>query len=207
MKTIYHMITEKKCYRCQTIKPVSEYNRHKNEIGGYKNQCRECCKAIRKENYARNKDKQNVAAKRYKEEHKKEISEASKVYRKANPDKVKKWKRAEYSKRRNNKQTVIEEAVGRAIRKRIKFNKQFGHWKEVLGYTVEDLMEHLEKKFTPEMNWDNYGTYWHIDHIRPKSWFEYTSTDSEAFKQCWALDNLQPLEASLNCSKGNRYEG
>ena len=57
------------------------------------------------------------------------------------------------------------------------------------------------------MNWSNHGTYWHIDHIKPKSWFKYESTDDEAFIKCWSLDNLQPLEAQINITKGNRYEG
>jgi 5-methylcytosine-specific restriction endonuclease McrA len=53
------------------------------------------------------------------------------------------------------------------------------------------------------MTWENYGIYWHIDHIKPLSWFNLETE----FKDAWALSNLQPLEATKNLSKGNRYIG
>ena len=79
--------------------------------------------------------------------------------------------------------------------------------KEKLGYSIDDLMKHLEAKFNNKMDWDNYGAYWHIDHIIPASWFIYDNTDDDQFKKCWSLSNLQPLEATKNCSKGNRFIG
>lgn len=78
---------------------------------------------------------------------------------------------------------------------------------DLLGYTVDDLIIHLESKFKKEMNWGNYGAYWHVDHIKPASWFSYDSVNDDSFKKCWALTNLQPLEALINISKSNRYEG
>ena len=73
-------------------------------------------------------------------------------------------------------------------------------------------MEHLESKFEPWMNWGNYGAYeeerlkWHIDHIRPKSLFIFISPEDKEFKECWALENLQPLEAIKNIQKSNNYQ-
>jgi hypothetical protein len=77
-------------------------------------------------------------------------------------------------------------------------------WQDILGYSTVDLVRHLEKQFTPEMNWSNYGKYWHIDHITPMSWFKFTTPDCEAFKKCWSLSNLQPLEAKANIKKSNK---
>lgn len=74
----------------------------------------------------------------------------------------------------------------------------------LLGYSIEELMIHLEKQFTEGMNWDNYGK-WHVDHIRPMSSFNFTSVDDKEFKECWSLDNLQPLWGPDNLSKGTRY--
>ena len=56
------------------------------------------------------------------------------------------------------------------------------------------------------MNWENYGSYWHIDHIKPKSLFIFESLEDEEFKQCWSLNNLRPLEAKENIRKGNRFK-
>ena len=75
-----------------------------------------------------------------------------------------------------------------------------------LDYTKYELMEHIESQFTDGMSWDNMGD-WHIDHIRPVSSFSYTSTDCEDFKKCWALNNLQPLWAKDNMSKGDNWDG
>ncbi len=91
--------------------------------------------------------------------------------------------------------------------KRNGLSKNRHGWEKLVGYSKEQLMEHLEKRFTPEMNWQNYGSYWHIDHIKPKSWFKYNFFEDQEFKKCWALENLQPLEATKNLSKNNRYEG
>lgn len=73
-----------------------------------------------------------------------------------------------------------------------------------LPYTILDLKINIESKFDKNMNWSNYGSYWHLDHIIPQSEFPYNSMADENFSKCWALCNLQPLEASENVRKSNR---
>ena len=75
---------------------------------------------------------------------------------------------------------------------------------DILGYSIEDLIKHLEAKFTTGMTWDNYGE-WHVDHKRPIASFNFTSIDDKEFGECWCLDNLQPLWGPDNLSKGPRY--
>ena len=72
---------------------------------------------------------------------------------------------------------------------------------DLLGYTVEELKVHLEKRFSPGMSWENYGR-WHIDHIVPRASLDYDSSDHPNFKRCWSIDNLQPLWAEDNLKKG-----
>lgn len=74
---------------------------------------------------------------------------------------------------------------------------------DILGYTIEELMTHLESLFTDGMTWDNYGE-WHVDHIIPMSSFVFESVDDDGFKECWKLDNLQPLWGPDNLSKGSK---
>jgi len=76
----------------------------------------------------------------------------------------------------------------------------------LLGYTPTELVNHLESQFTDGMSWDNMSE-WHIDHIRPVASFNYTTTECEDFKKCWALSNLQPLWATDNISKGDKWDG
>lgn len=66
-------------------------------------------------------------------------------------------------------------------------------------------MASLEAKFKPGMSWGNHGE-WHIDHKRPIASYDFSSADDPAFKECWSLENLQPLWAKENLSKGARYE-
>ena len=78
-------------------------------------------------------------------------------------------------------------------------------WKTLVDFTVDDLIKHLEKKFQPNMSWENYGE-WHIDHIIPISAFNFSDAEHGDFKKCWCLDNLQPMWASENFSKGNKLD-
>jgi hypothetical protein len=72
-----------------------------------------------------------------------------------------------------------------------------------LDYSLDDLIKHLEERFREGMNWDNYGE-WHIDHIEPIINFKFNNITDDAFKECWSLNNLQPLWAKENFKKGVR---
>ena len=78
-------------------------------------------------------------------------------------------------------------------------------WRTFVDYTLEELMSHLERQFLPGMSWENKGD-WHIDHIIPRSSFEYESPDDPEFKQAWALTNLRPLWAIDNIRKNATRE-
>lgn len=92
-----------------------------------------------------------------------------------------------------------------AIRKSLKGGKNGRRWESLVGYSLKQLMKHIEKRFAPGMSWDNFGE-WHIDHIIPKSLFNYSSVEDIDFKRCWALKNLQPLWAEENIRKHNHYD-
>ena len=78
-------------------------------------------------------------------------------------------------------------------------------WRTFVDYTLEELMTHLERQFLHGMTWENKGD-WHIDHIIPRSSFEYSSPDDQEFKKCWALSNLQPLWAVDNIRKNAKID-
>lgn len=84
--------------------------------------------------------------------------------------------------------------------------KRDSRYTKPLGYTWRDLRLHLEAQFTPEMNWDNWGSYWHVDHIRPLHLFKYLDLDDPLYAEAWALSNLRPLPAAENLSKGGKWQ-
>jgi hypothetical protein len=92
-----------------------------------------------------------------------------------------------------------------------KSSKNGRHWETLVGYTIEEVVRHLESKFLPRMTWENYGrqdgTGWQIDHIVPKSWFKIKEAGDDEFRKCWALSNIQPMWHPENARKGNRFAG
>ncbi len=127
----------------------------------------------------------------------------------ANPDKVREITRKSTAKKMEDPSFRISTNIGRALRSALPLGEKAGRRTfEILGYSKEDLMCHLEKQFQPGMTWENYGLRgWHIDHIKPKVLFQFSSTDDAAFKECWALENLQPLWAKDNLKKQATHNG
>lgn len=74
---------------------------------------------------------------------------------------------------------------------------------EYVGCTTEQLKEHIEKQFKEGMTWENKGD-WHIDHIIPITYDNPTL--DEVIKRLH-YTNLQPLWATENIAKGNRFVG
>lgn len=75
---------------------------------------------------------------------------------------------------------------------------------QYLGVTAKELMAYLlshpscESHFTE----DNYGSVWHVDHVRPLASFS-----DEELDVAWLYTNLQPMEAKKNLSKGSLWCG
>lgn len=77
--------------------------------------------------------------------------------------------------------------------------------KQVLGCTLDQLGAYLALRFKDGMSWENHGTHWHIDHIRPVASFDLS--DPEQLKACFHHSNLQPLLVRDNLSKSSFWEG
>jgi hypothetical protein len=112
----------------------------------------------------------------------------------------------EYQKRRRRESpaAAINARMSAGIKNSLGNGKNGRSWESLVGYTVADLMAHLEAKFLPGMSWDNRGE-WHIDHRRPLTSFSFQTPDDPQFREAWALSNLQPLWAGDNLRKGGRW--
>lgn len=90
------------------------------------------------------------------------------------------------------------------LRAAIKNHQQAGLAIELLGCTVERVIEHLEGQFVGEMTWDNWSQYgWHIDHIQPLASFDLT--DPAQVARACHYSNLQPLWWRDNIKKGAKH--
>lgn len=97
------------------------------------------------------------------------------------------------------RRNVQRSAYKRLIR-RLLTGKKPGRSVEMLGYTRDQFVAHIESQFTPGMSW---GPEMHIDHLVPVSaFFAHGITDPRIVN---ALCNLRPLTAAANRAKSDRY--
>lgn len=76
---------------------------------------------------------------------------------------------------------------------------------EFLGYSPDDLRNHIERQFDRRMSWAKFlAGEIHIDHVRPASSFDLSKEDQ--IKACWALPNLRPCWAKENIRKAAKHE-
>lgn len=77
----------------------------------------------------------------------------------------------------------------------------------LLGYSLAELVSHIERQFTDGMTWEAFhrGEI-HLDHIVPVAAFKPASVTCPEFRACWALTNLRPLWAADNHKKGSKRE-
>ena len=71
-----------------------------------------------------------------------------------------------------------------------------------VGCSESQLKTHIESLFTKGIDWSNYGTHWHVDHILPCASFDHT--DPKQVAQCWHWTNLRPLCAKENIAKSDK---
>lgn len=100
--------------------------------------------------------------------------------------------------RKNNPNYRIKKSLAARLRTVLtKTNSTMNY----IGCNIQYLREWFEYNFTHEMNWDNYGSYWSIDHVIPVNSFDLT-VEKEKY-ECWNWTNLVPFPVKNNSSKRN----
>jgi predicted DNA-binding transcriptional regulator AlpA len=144
--------------------------------------------------------------KNWSEKNREHLNEYHKEWREKNIDKHRENKR-NYEKNRKDSDPLYKLVANfrTAIWTVLKESNvdKYGHYFDVLQYTPEELIIHLEKQFKDDMTWDNYGV-WHVDHKLPITSFDIQEMGDEEFMKCWCLDNLQPMWGEENIRKSNK---
>jgi hypothetical protein len=180
-----------------------------------------------RDRYQREKDKIKAKVKRYYQANSKKIIEYQEEYRSKNRQKInarqkeyylnnkdkittyksstryKKLRQLSRKQRRRIDQSYrILDNCRRRIHAAIVKGYKSKKTQQLLGCSIEFLKTYLEQKFQNGMTWDNYGK-WHIDHIRPCSSFNLLIPEEQLL--CFNWKNLQPLWASENIKKANKF--
>lgn len=215
-----------KLWQEQNKEKVRDYGRIWREEN--KEKCREDSRKRAKKYYRRHIEKCKERSRKWIKENPEKVRKRSRKYHKAyqkykeyreckkqyaknyykkNKEKYKEFARKyQAKKRKTNPKYRLDGNMSTAIWRALKENKAGYHWETLVDYTLQDLIKHLENQFSKEMNWNNYGSYWSVDHIKPKSLFNYKIADDHEFKTCWCLQNLQPMEKIANIKKYNHYK-
>jgi hypothetical protein len=184
------------CIECKKLSDKKSYNVRVDEILNNK-----------KQYYSNNKELFKIKNLEYYQDNKDNIIEKNKQYYQDNKEYLnqKGWERV--------KQRLIDDPIFRlnrrmsnSITKALKLknsSKKGLSYLDYVDFTLNELKNHLEIQFVEGMSWDNYGE-WHVDHIKPKVNFDYNSPVDIAFKECWSLNNFQPLWRSDNLSKSSK---
>lgn len=177
-----------KCTKCGDMKDLSNFNVRK-ERGVHYRQCRSCM-ASRKW-YLKNREKHN-------ENYHKWVA--------ANRDKARMiWRSYRKESARENPSIRMHWRVSCQIRGVLNKSKNYTGVFDVLGYTKESLVSHIERQFVGGMGWNNVSE-WHIDHITPIASFGITEWTVDDIRRVWALSNLRPIWAMDNLKKGAKME-
>lgn len=191
-----------RCPACGVLKPTDGYYRATSILGRMR-VCKAChiARVVRRqaERYSNEVAYREATVRRVVNRQAKRYSGDS-LFRQ---EKVKRVVRRQAKRYAEEKKYAVSQSMSVAIRTSLKNRKTGDHWEGILGYTVVDLMIHLEALFAPGMTWENYGE-WHIDHITPRTAFDFSSPMDPGFRQCWSLGNLQPLWARDNIAKSDR---
>ena len=189
----------KTCVKCNIEKTLNHFVKNKRQKDGYHYICKECYKIYKEQNKEKiqskhrewldnNKSYISNYNQKYNKDNKEKKNQLIKQWFDNNPDYHKEWKRKKHD-------TDIYYRIRANLRSRF-YNAVIKHFKiqsviDLLGCSVDECKQHLESQFKPEMNWNNHGIVWEIDHIKPCSSFDLT--DIEQQKQCFHYSNLQLL--------------
>ncbi|MFA5346526.1 MAG: hypothetical protein WC294_00145 [Methanoregula sp.] len=218
------------CSKCGVEKILGDFHSHKGGKGGVASQCKDCKREYgrkhakevylldpekAKEKYTKwrreNPDKVRAQLIAWRNKNRVAFNASVKERKDRDRDKYRElarpYARLRTKEKRNTVKGRLSMNISTAVYQSLKGEKGRRHWEDLLGYTVSELKQHLEKQFVDGMSWSNYGQKgWSIDHKTPVSAFNFETPSDFDFLQCWDLRNLRPLWHIDNIKKNDRLE-
>lgn len=196
----YYHANREKC-----LKANSEWQKENKNRRIESRRCRESRPEVRekilmsrKNSYSKNRTQRLLANSAWRQRNKERRKEYHKNYYAKNRDKKlashRKWKQ-----RPENKIAVYMRTRVYHVLTLNRGVKRSDATFRLVGCSPKELKSHLENQFKLEMSWDNYGTYWEVDHRRPCASFDLL--DETQQRECFHFSNLQPLTKTENRQK------
>jgi hypothetical protein len=217
------MSITKICYKCKLELELTNFGNLKSSKDGYRYDCKQCRKIYRENNkdiikikqheyYCNNKEELLNKNKEYRINNFTIINNQRKEYR--NRPEIKEHIKEKYKKylpirkekiknlRKTNLNFRISEILRSKVHKMIKSKRT--SYQNIIGCDIETLKKWIEFRFDENMNWNNLGTYWQIDHILPINSFNFVNENEQNI--CFHWTNLQPLKSDINRMKSDKLE-
>lgn len=197
----------KVCNKCNQNKPYKSFVAIKNHIMNRRDTCRDCEKIERNNLNGNTKKCQSCKETFDKSEFSSDNSRTDglygncknckykqdKSYKKSHPEQVKEASRKRMENPHEKIAHNLRTRIGGLIKNKTKSTFEY------LEMSKSDFKDWLEHQFDDNMTWENYGSYWQIDHVIPCASFDFTNEDD--IKKCFHWSNMQPLESKKNNSK------
>ena len=170
-----------------------------------------------KQYYQNNKEQISAQMKQYRLEHKNEMKQYRLEHYIDNKNKILAQRKQYYIDNKNEilaqrkqykKQRLQTDPLFRLIdncRNRVRSALKTNKSKSTLQYidcSIEFLHQHIQNQFDDKMNWENFGTYWELDHIIP---IMYDNPTESIIRRRLHWTNLQPLKKEDNRKKHNNF--
>lgn len=196
----------KTCSKCKIEKDVILFNKNQYKCKicekEYQKKYRNTHKKEQKQYYQNNKEKMIMNTKIYREYNKEKLKIKAKEYQQ-NHKKERNIRTNKYQKNRKLNDPIYKLIHNRRTRRNKILKFKYNPTIEDLGCTTQEWRNYIESKFDSNMNWDNYGSYWHLDEIIPC--YAWNMTNEIEQKACFHYLNSQPLEKIENISESINY--
>ena len=209
----------KHCTTCDVTLDIENFT-YREKRRCFESVCLECVKTYKKNQRESNIEKFKEKDRVYHLENKESRNKKCDEYYIKNIVAIKERKKEFYQinkeelleKQRLKYHTDLSFRLNSSLRRRVRTNLKSGkECMELLGCSIEFLkswfqfvMDDKNKDDKNEYSFDNYGTYWHIDHVLPCAIFD---PSIDAHKEiCYHWSNLSPLKISENQSKSNKVD-
>jgi hypothetical protein len=195
---------KKQCAKCKLDRLISEFSRSKSW-------CNPCMREYTKTWKANNRTKVNKSQQTYIENHEDYYKQYYSENRAILLEKHKEYNKIATERKKAKLKLDSDFKMRHNLRQRLKrvikknFALKSNSTEKLLGCKFIEVKKHLESKFLPTMTWENYGQYWHIDHIIPCASFDLTKEEEQ--QKCFNYTNLQPLFAVTTIIDGITYIG
>jgi hypothetical protein len=202
------------CTRCRKLYPVTlgNFGRRSDDRRRFVGHCNACARLIHQATRAKRPEHYKrlclATATRSYHRNKAKVSARNKE-RMQRPEMKQRRNEALRRQRKTDPRAAMKTRIGGSLREILGTTKTASKSKtfDILRYTKEQLVAHLERQFTKGMSWEAFlAGEIHIDHIIPVVQFDFSADPLGAARKAWALPNLRPLWAKENLRKNRTVE-